>query len=189
MKAAIFGGSFDPPHIGHLAIIKAALEILPIDRLFVVPAYQNPFKKGSFAPPEKRVAWLKKITKPFKKTKVCDCEIAKAGPSYTIDTVLNLKPYYDEIYLIIGADNLASLPSWHRYDELKTLVTFVVATRKKIPVPEGFIVLPIDADVSSTELRDEPRREFLPKSIADDVIKFYKERHARENKEDRCTFG
>ncbi len=175
-RVAIFGGSFDPPHLGHLAIIKKALERLDIDRLIVVPAFISPFKKGHAAPPELRLKWLKKITAFDPRITVSDIELNKAGPSYTIDTVNHFARFFDTIYLIIGADNLENLSKWHRFDELKKKVRWVVATRDKAEIPEGFIRLEVDMPISSTELRERIDPRWIPEAIRDEVVKFYEER-------------
>ncbi|WP_456452665.1 nicotinate (nicotinamide) nucleotide adenylyltransferase [Hydrogenimonas sp.] len=172
-KAAIFGGSFDPPHLGHLQIMKEALKRLDIDKLIVVPAYISPFKKGHAAPPEKRLEWLKKITAFDPRIEVSDYEIKKGGPSYTIDTVEHFAPFFDTIYLIVGADNLAGLKKWHRFDELDKKVRWVVATRNDTPVPEGYRRLEVTVPVSSTELRDRPDPAWIPEPIRDEVARYY----------------
>jgi len=172
-NAAIFGGSFDPPHLGHLDIMKKALEKLEIDRLIVVPAYISPFKKGHAAPPEKRLAWLKKITAFDPRIEVSDYEIKKGGRSYTVDTVEHFAPFFDTIYLIVGADNLEGLKRWHRFEDLDKRVRWVVATRGDTPVPEGFLRLEVSQPVSSTELRNRIDPAWIPEAIRDDVVAYY----------------
>ncbi|WP_300364964.1 nicotinate (nicotinamide) nucleotide adenylyltransferase [Hydrogenimonas sp.] len=170
---AIFGGSFDPPHLGHLEIIKKALQQLEIDKLIVVPAYVSPFKEGHTAPPELRYRWLKTITAFDPRIEVSDIEIKKEGPSYTIDTVNHFAQFFDTIYLIIGADNLKDLHKWHRFDELDKKVRWVVATRNEESVPEGFIRLEIEMPISSTQLRKTIDPRWIPEPIRNDVVKFY----------------
>jgi len=170
---AIFGGSFDPPHLGHLEVIKKALEKLDIDKLIVVPAYISPFKKGHAAPPELRFKWLKTITAFDPRIEVSDIEIKKEGPSYTIDTVNHFAPFFDTIYLIIGADNLKSPHKWHRFDELDKKVRWVVATRDRSAVPEKFIRLDVEMPISSTELREKIDPKWIPEPIRDEVVRFY----------------
>ena len=70
---ALFGGSFDPPHLGHYSIVHALLEIKEIDEIIVMPTYLNPFKDASFAPAELRLRWLKEIFKEERKVTVSDC--------------------------------------------------------------------------------------------------------------------
>ena len=176
MKAAVFGGSFDPPHIGHEEIIKKALQNLDIEVLFVVPTYLNPFKKKFFASEKLRLKWVKKLLSSYPKTKIITYEVEKKRSVPTIETIKYLKSNYDldKIYLIIGADNLKSLNRWQDYEELKKLVRFVVASRDDISVPDHLQKLQINANISSTELRSDPKIEFLPKSIANEVVEYYK---------------
>jgi nicotinate-nucleotide adenylyltransferase len=178
MKIAVFGGSFDPPHIGHVAIVQAALAQLPIDLLIVVPTYLNPFKKSFAAPPSLRLRWLKKIFLPYKKVRVCDFEIRQNRPTYAIETVRYLKKRYapTKIYYLIGSDNLVHLHKWHNYKKLKKEVEFVVFTRRGYEVKgKKYKTLRIDVPISSTELRAKPQQRYLPKIVARPVMKFYKD--------------
>ena len=189
MKAAIFGGSFDPPHIGHEEIIKKALEKLDIDVLFVVPTYLNPFKKKFFVPPHLRYKWVKKLLLPYKKAKVINFELKQRRPVPTIETVNYLEKKYDldKIYLIIGADNLKSLHKWTDYDKLKEKVEFVVATREDTQIPENLQKLEVNANISSTTLREKLQTKYLPKSLEKEIIDYYKhkEKNEQENRDYR----
>ncbi len=171
---AIYGGSFDPPHLGHLAVIEAALQKLDIDRLVVVPAYLSPFKSGHAAPGDLRLRWLEKITAFDPRIEVSDFEIMKKGPSYTIDTVEHFARNFDTIHLIIGADNLPGLPRWHRFDELNEKVRWVVAARDAIRIPPGYIRLEMDVPVSSSDLRRRLDPDMIPAPIREEVVNFYK---------------
>ncbi len=135
MKIALFGGSFDPIHQGHLEVAKAALNELDIDRLFVVPAWQNPFKEGFFAPPQIRLEWVKAAFAgdEFTKISICEFEINLAKPTPTILTAEFLKTRHNtsEVLIIIGEDNLATLHKWSEFDRLCQLAKFVIATREE----------------------------------------------------------
>ncbi len=180
-KAAIFGGSFDPPHFGHIEVMKKALETLDIDRLIVVPAYVSPFKKGHSAPPKLRLEWLRKITGFDPRIEVSDYEIEKEGKSYTFDTVAHFKHFFDTIYLIIGADNLKTLEKWHRFEDLEKMVRWVVASRSDEPIPEGFILLDTDMPISSTQLRKNIDPEWIPEAIREEVVRFYTKQQRQES--------
>lgn len=110
MHIAIFGGSFDPIHLAHVAIVNNALEKLKIDKFFVVPTYLNPFKNSFKIEPKTRYELLKKVFKNFSNVQICDYEINKNRPTYSIETVKYLKEKYkaSKIYFIIGADNIES---------------------------------------------------------------------------------
>jgi len=178
INIALFGGSFDPPHIGHEEIVKQALKTLHVDELFIVPTYLSPFKKVFFAPSKLRLKWLKKLFT-YKNVKVIDFEVNQKRAVPTIETITYLRSIYDidKIYLIIGADNLATLESWHRYSELKDKVEFVIASRDEIILPKELIKLSINAKISSSKLRSNMSISFIPHKIADEVIDFYNKEH------------
>ncbi|MDX1296269.1 MAG: nicotinate (nicotinamide) nucleotide adenylyltransferase [Sulfurimonadaceae bacterium] len=180
-QIALFGGSFDPPHVGHLAIVDKALEQLDIDRLVIVPAYLNPFKTHSFATAEQRLKWLKRIYAGNPKIEISDFEIARNRPVPSIETVRHYLNEAENIYLIIGADNVASLEKWYAYEELDRLVTWVVARRDGIEIPGRFITLDIDKPVSSTDLRNDIEHTKRPDTVADEIAAYYKETNARKN--------
>ena len=135
MKVGLFGGSFNPIHIGHLLIIDRAIEELGLDRLIVKPTACNPHKMANsdIAPAEHRLAMARIATAElrniFPRLEVSDLEIKRGASSYTIDTVKELKKENCEVFLMIGGDSYNSLYLWHKIDELKKLVTFAVARR------------------------------------------------------------
>ena len=131
MKTAIFGGSFDPPHYGHIDIVKNLEGIF--DKVIVMPSYVSPFKTdGSDA-----AARLKLCKAVFasEKTEVSRYEISKKGVSYSVDTAAYLAKRTDgELYWVIGSEELTRLTEWHDIDKLKTLVTFYVVPRPNFAV-------------------------------------------------------
>ncbi len=155
MKVAVFGGSFDPFHEGHLQVIREALKTLNIDKLFVIPTYLNPFKSSFMLNEEVRFTKVKEALKDLKKVEVLDFEINQKRKVTTFESIKYLLNKYDldKIYLIIGADNLISLYKWYNINELKRLVEFVIAKRDGIKVPINYKVLDINVDISSTTLR------------------------------------
>ena len=178
MKIAIFGGSFDPVHIGHIKIIEEALKKLDIDKLIVVPTYLNPFKKSFAAPPKLRYRWLKKALFPYKKVDISLFEINNQRPTYMIEKVEYLKRRYcpSKIYLIIGADNLKDLHKWHKYKKLSHEVEFVVAKRERVKIPLKYKILNINVPISATQLRKKPIKRYLPKIVANEIVKYYRKR-------------
>jgi len=175
MDIAIFGGSFDPPHIGHEVIVKEALKSLHVEKLFVVPTYLNPFKEEFFAPSKLRLRWLKSIFT-CKEVEVLDFEVKQKRAVPTIETIEYVKNLYDieKIYLIVGADNLESLQDWHRYSELKEMVEFVIASRDETVLPKELKKLSINAKISSSKLRSFMDKSFIPHKISEEVIEYYK---------------
>jgi nicotinate-nucleotide adenylyltransferase len=178
MDIALFGGSFDPPHNGHLSIINEALNRLDIDKLIVIPAFLNPFKSESVAPAEMRLRWLRETIKDSR-VEVSDFETKQNRAVPSIESVRHFKKDANRLYFIIGADNLKSLSSWYAYKELDSLVTWVVATRDKIEIDSRYLRLHVDEDVNSTDIRKKPKKEDLPKEIAVSVINYYKEYYAK----------
>ena len=174
-KVALFGGSFDPPHLGHEAIVKALNELDYIDKIIVMPTFLNPFKSSSFAPAKLRLKWLKEAFLAFKKVDVSSYEVLQNRQVPTIDTVNYLLESYTKIYLVIGADNLKSLERWQSLGELKKKVTFIVASREKIEIPKEFITLHVSKNISSTTLRKKIDKNYLPKINAEEIIQYYKE--------------
>ncbi|MEA2111355.1 MAG: nicotinate (nicotinamide) nucleotide adenylyltransferase [Campylobacterota bacterium] len=177
---ALFGGSFDPPHLGHLEIVDEALKTLEIEKLIVLPAYLNPFKTRSVAPASLRFKWLQKIFKHHKNVDVSSFEIDHNQSIPSIQSVKHFKSLEAcRIFFIIGADNLKKLKQWHSYEELKLLVTFVIAHRDEIEIPKEYIDLHVDTPVSSTVLRKRMNHTFIPSSVSDEIHKYYKENNGR----------
>ena len=171
---ALFGGSFDPPHLGHYGVVSALLEIQELDEIIVMPTYLNPFKNNSFAPAELRLKWLREIFHEYKKVTVSDFEVSQGSKVPTFETVKILHREYEKIYLIIGADNLQGLKSWYRYSELEKQVTFMVAHRDKIEIPANFRDLQVSVAISSSELRKSINEEMLCGINANEIVQYYK---------------
>jgi nicotinate-nucleotide adenylyltransferase len=183
-RVALYGGSFDPPHRGHIEIVKA-LQALPfIDKVIVMPTFLNPFKSDFIAPAELRLAWLKEIFKDDDDVEVSSFEVDKQGKTPTIETVRFLQKQGDEVYLTIGADNLTSLPQWYKFDELSKEVTFIVASRNEIEIPKEYLKLDIHQNIASSELRSKMDRTKLPHKVAAQIETYYKEHNARQNTKD-----
>jgi len=172
---ALFGGSFDPPHLGHEAVVKALNELDFIDKIIIMPTFLNPFKSSSVASATQRLKWLEEIFSSMKKVEVSSFEVKQNAKVSTLITVKHLLKVYEKIYLVIGADNLKSLDKWQGFDELKSSVTFIVATREKREIPEDFISLEVAEDISSSELRNKMNINKLSKINAEKIVTYYKE--------------
>jgi len=155
---AIFGGSFDPPHIGHQQIVQGAIQNLKIDYLLVVPAYLNPFKSFSIASATQRLAWCHTLFDDLEKVIVSSYEIDEGKSTPTKQTVKHFNKVYNVKYLIIGSDNLDTLTKWHQFSWLNESITWLIATRNTYPVAvkslKKWEVLNVDIPISSTDIRD-----------------------------------
>jgi len=156
---ALFGGSFDPPHLGHLSIIKESLKILEIDKLIVVPTFLNPFKTTFHASPQQRLKWSKELFGTISKVFISDYEINQGKATTTIETLTHFQEQFHVKYIIIGADNLTSIQKWHDFKQLNEKVIWLIATREshelKTSVLKNFKLLQIDVNISSTEIREK----------------------------------
>ena len=173
MNIAIFGGSFDPVHSGHIEVVKKALKDRDIDKIIIIPNFLNPLKNSFSAPPELRLKWLREVFKDFENVEVSDYEINKKRPVYSIETIKHFKPKY----FIIGSDNLKTLHKWKDIDKILKEVEFIVATRgdidknllKKWDIKK---VINVNIPISSTEIRNG-KFKYLPKNIENQIKEYY----------------
>lgn len=162
MRIGVFGGTFDPVHVGHLSIAQAALECVPLDRIIFVPARRSPLKeRGPFAPEADRLAMLRLATAGEPRFAVSTAELDRPGASYTVDTLEQLAGE-GELYLVIGADAARDFDRWQRAERIRELATLLVASRPGTPSPSEQAGLTVfDApclDISSRELRARAAR-------------------------------
>ena len=131
MKIAIYGGSFNPIHKGHIKVAEEAIKELKLDKFIFVPAFKSPFKsKVKYAEASHRVNMIKEVLP--EKSEVSEFEINRKGVSYTIDTLKYFKQKYpnDELFLIIGSDNVYKLNKWRNINEIVELAKIVVFRRQ-----------------------------------------------------------
>lgn len=162
VRLGVFGGTFDPVHVGHLAIAHAALESVPLDRVLFVIARRSPLKeRGPVASEEDRLRMLELAVAGEPRFAVSRVELDRNGPSYTVDT-LELLTGTNDLFLILGSDAIADLPRWKDPDRIARLATLVVADRPGAPERMGDApVVQFDAprlDISSRELRARAAR-------------------------------
>ena len=132
MRIGIFGGSFDPIHIGHLWIGEAAMESLALDELRWIPAAESPLKgRGPVASGQARLQMLHLALDALDGQIVDDREIRRGSVSYTVDTAVDLRAEFPdaEIVMVIGSDSLATMRKWHAPEQLLSLVTAAVVQR------------------------------------------------------------
>ena len=168
MKIGILGGTFDPPHVGHLALAKAAVEQLELDELLFIPANRNPLKTVKAETPAKhRIAMVERLLKDQPQMAYSDMEITRGGASYTVDTLSELQMVNPaEYWFIMGADALRGIGNWKSPVRLLRMCRIAVAVRPPISVSDVMIKLPeefkghVDTiqmsgiDVSSSDLRN-----------------------------------
>src|SRR5438132_2203029 len=156
-KIGIYGGTFDPIHHAHLILGRQACEQLGLDRVIFVPAALSPFKKATHASGEARMSMLRAAIEGELMFTVNDCELRRPPPSYSIDTVLQIREREPdaELFWLIGADNVAGLNKWHRIDALKKLVQFVVLDRGRGEKgAHAYPVVQRNIDISATDIRN-----------------------------------
>ena len=178
---AIFGGSFDPPHLGHQQIVEKAIQTLDIEKLLVVPAYLNPFKTSSLASAQMRLNWCRELFDDIPNIIVNDYEIKEGKSTVTSQTVKHLNQTYLVKYLIIGADNLSTLTQWHAFEWLNETITWVIVTREDhrldTDVLKKWKLLSIAFPVSSTQIREEKDLQYIDTKIQDSVRELLQGKH------------
>lgn len=166
LKIGVFGGTFDPPHHGHLIAAADAFGALGLDRLLLVPAAKPPHKPGAaHTPAPLRLAMLRAAVVGDARFEVDDLELQRTGPSYTVDTLRTLRERFAgcELFLLIGADAAREFHEWRESAEIARLARLAVLSRAgDQPLPEGgFAALSVPVtrvDVSATEVRQRVAR-------------------------------
>jgi nicotinate-nucleotide adenylyltransferase len=162
MKIGLFGGSFDPVHVGHLLVARAAREEAGLERLIFIPAAQSPFKPDvQPAPASERLRWLRLALAGDPTAEIDDQEIRRGGISYAIDTVRAYAGKHPgaELFYLIGADQTRQLGLWREAVELSRLVQFLVIPRPgqaqvELAAPfRGRVLRGVPLGVSSSDIR------------------------------------
>ena len=157
-SVALFGGSFDPPHIGHKSVVEKALTDLDIKKVIVIPTFLNPFKTNSHFSTNQRLSMTRKMFENLSNVQVDDFEIKEEKPTPTAITLKYFQREYDVNYFILGADNLASIDKWYNFRWINEQITWVIATRRGYTLDtsklRAFKILEIDKNISSTEIRN-----------------------------------
>ena len=180
-NVALFGGSFDPVHKGHTAIVEHLKQLDFIDLVVVMPTYLNPFKSHFTADGSTRLSWLRELYDGDEKVLVSDFEVKQNRATPTIESVRELQKKYDKIFVVIGADNLASLSQWHQFEMLEKMVEFIVVSRGDTKIDSRYIQIALRVDISSTMLRENMQEQYLPPKIAHKIVTYYKEHNAKKN--------
>jgi nicotinate-nucleotide adenylyltransferase len=190
MRVGVMGGTFDPVHVAHLVLAEQAREQLVLDSVLFVPA-GDPWRKAGrqITPANHRLEMVRLAIRGVQGFDVDEREIRREGPSYTVDTLRELRRALaedDDLFLILGEDALADVPNWHEPEAITEHATVVVAPREGVDLPE---TLPIDParieridmpfmDVSSTDLRVRARLGRSLRFLVPDAVIAYIEEHA-----------
>jgi len=189
VRLGIFGGSFDPPHIGHLLVAEDACDQLDLDRLVFVPAATQPLKADRrVTAPEHRLAMVQLIADGNPRFDVSAAEVERAGLSFTVDTLTHFAAQHPnaERFFLVGADVLSTFAKWRDPARVLELATLVVLQRADaapamLPEPNDRATLRrLDTrrvDVSSTEVRERVRQGKPIRGFVTDNVAAYIARH------------
>ena len=163
-RVGVLGGTFDPVHVGHIVVAADSRHALALDRVLFVVAGDPWQKRGQvIASPADRVALVRAAVEPVDGLEVSTVEIERGGPSVTADTLEALARPDRELFLLLGADAAANMPTWRRLEETRELCTLVIVTRAGEPAPAPgpdwdvrHVTIP-RLDISSRDLRDRLR--------------------------------
>jgi nicotinate-nucleotide adenylyltransferase len=138
-RIGILGGTFDPPHVGHLWLATLAADAMQLDRVIFMPAAQPPHKQGrSISPIVDRLLMTRLAIGGNDRFELSTLEVGRTGPSYTVDSVEELRRTYDDaaLFLVMSVDSLAQIDGWHEPDRLLSLIEWLVGPRPGTPAPD-----------------------------------------------------
>ena len=183
-RLGLYGGAFNPVHLGHLLVAEAAVEELGLDRLIFIPASRSPFKQNDeTAPDELRLRWLRLALAGCARYEIDEREVQRGGVSYTIETARQYAKQFPNVeqFYLIGADNVPKLAEWRDADELASLVKFAAVPRPGEAAPvfpkpfRGVTLKGFPLEISSREIRARVKAglpiQFLVPSLVADAIR------------------
>ena len=190
MNICLFGGTFDPPHIGHLIIAESILSDLDIDKIIFIPSSIPPHKPlHSYSSASSRVEMLQISIKGTPAFQISDIELNRPGASYSIDTIKQIKSQMslskEELYFVIGSDSLVEFQTWKNPHEILSLAQVIIAPRpsftKDMVKPEfleqvQFLDTP-QIDISSSMIRERVReKKSIRYYVIPEVLEFIQEK-------------
>jgi nicotinate-nucleotide adenylyltransferase len=191
MRLGIYGGTFDPVHYGHLLAAEQSRERCALDEVWFVPAAVPPHKRGeSITPGRQRTEMLELAVAGMPQFRVSRMELERTGPSYTVDTLIELKrdDPSRELFLILGADSVSDFPTWYEPRRIAELATLVVVNRGLTPPelgclsdltgPHRPIVVSMPAvDLSATDIRERVRAGRSIRFMTPRAVEAYIQQH------------
>lgn len=183
LKVGVFGGSFDPVHIGHLVAAEQAAVRLALDLVRFVPAGRHPLKNRHHAPAEHRVAMVEAAIQDNPRFVLDPREAQRPGPSYTVDTLRQMaaESPSDALFLLLGADTARELSAWREAEAIAGLATIVVLTRPGATPPAHPLIMRVvevpEIDVSATAVREAVRRGESVRYLVPPAVDEYIARH------------
>lgn len=187
-RIGILGGTFDPPHLGHLIIAEEVRLALGLEEIWFIPSQEPPHKNNAFTSAVTRVEMVQKAIEGNSYFKLNTIEVDRLGRSYTSDTLKLLKNEHpdDSFYFIIGADMVEYLPKWYNINELLEMVSFIgvkrIGSELETPYPIKMVDIPY-MEISSTMIRERICKSssvkyYLPEA----VIRYIKEKRLYEER-------
>lgn len=176
-KVGIIGGTFDPPHVGHLLIANDVRQKLSLDEIWFMPNHIPPHKQNkSVTPTPIRVKMIEAAVASNSSFRVETIELQREGPSYTYDTMMLLAKKYPDtrFYFIIGADMVEYLPKWHNIEKLLKIITFIGVKRPGYTFSSEYPVLEVETpqmDISSTLIRKRVQEGWTSQYLVPDKVK------------------
>lgn len=177
-KIGLLGGTFDPPHNGHLLIAYEVFHALSLDEVWFIPTSIPPHKSyETVSNVQDRLNMLKIALKDHKHFSIQTVELDRSGPSFTIDTVSLLKRQYNhDFYFIIGGDMIEYLPKWHKIDELMKLVKFVGVGRTGYSSESSYPIINVNTplfDISSSFIRERIKKNGNTHQLLQRSVRLY----------------
>ena len=186
-RLGLFGGTFDPPHVGHLALAEWARDRLRLDLVLFVPAGRPPHKRRSvLSPAADRLAMTRLAVRGHPAFRVSTIETRRQGPSFTVDTLGWARARFPgaQVFLLVGADSLADLPHWHEPERIVRLARLAVAARPgrrhRVRARFGARVVELDnpgLEVSSSAIRARARAGHSIRYLVPESVERYIRRH------------
>ena len=188
----ILGGTFNPIHLGHLVMAQEVFEKLKLDKIIFVPSNIPPHKRKDVVPAAKRYAMVRLAIQGNPAFEVSDCEIKRAGKSFSIDTAQFLRqqfPVGTKFFFIIGGDSFSTLSTWKNIDQLCQLVSFVVVNRpgskrRRSRIKTKFVSMP-SIGISSSDIRKRIAKNQSIKYLLSNQVVEYIEKNKFYHKRDR----